>query len=32
MYSKNIKGESTEPWGSPMLMVHADEIFEFART
>ena len=31
IYIKNNKGESTEPWGSPMLMVYADEKFELTR-
>ena len=32
IYIKNNKAESTQPRWSPMLMVKADEIFEFIRT
>ena len=31
-YIKNNEGESTEQWGSPMLLEYADENFKFTRT
>ena len=31
LYIKISEGESTEPWGNPMLMVYTNENFEFTR-